>query len=576
MSKFVKLVVFALSVSGITAVQAAVVPEYATNIYQNHELSRAEQKCLDEGYKITYANCSNQTAPAERCPHHDAYYRSCSQEQWCRNNNYSFLATDCKAPFYPFKMCANKYPLFRVCQENIDKACTEAGFVNKSKCQLTDKRCPYSTEYGVCCDSCPNFAYALDAVPQGYVAAGETCTTCEGIVKTNVIPDPCDGFQNCQFGPMTSQTPSCLQGSTMLYSACKTSAEVCREKGYVATSCSVTDDSADCPENNNFKLCTVNCFKRASVDYPAADVIAANITDPIIDLTKTQMRSLVGMPQPSCQNQIRPEVTLHINQKNMDMYANLFDREIENINFNLIFDEPLPLYANGKLKNVKITASGELPECPLQASDISISGVVSFNNIPTLCSNFKIAQGAKLLSTGGINGNIDMERDASLGLKGDLNGAIKAKSYTEIFIKGALRIKDNHNSSEDSESVVFGCNSKVKIESGIVAETASVYLKQWTSLDTPSIKLVSTSDNPKLPSTLASVHMYKYVKLFNAYGDTVYPLAENTQSGCDDRYYIHLGSAADTTKQSLTIEPSNTLENKWQCRSLNYKQQQCD
>ena len=82
---------------------AAVVPEYAANTYQNHELTRAEQKCLDEGYKITYANCSNQTAPADRCPHHDAYYRSCSQEQWCRNNNYTFLETDCKAPFYPFK-----------------------------------------------------------------------------------------------------------------------------------------------------------------------------------------------------------------------------------------------------------------------------------------------------------------------------------------------------------------------------------------------------------------------------------------------------------------------------------------
>lgn len=38
------------------AVRAAVAPEYADNSYSNHELTRAEKKCLDEGYKITYAN----------------------------------------------------------------------------------------------------------------------------------------------------------------------------------------------------------------------------------------------------------------------------------------------------------------------------------------------------------------------------------------------------------------------------------------------------------------------------------------------------------------------------------------
>lgn len=72
------------------AVRAAVAPEYADNSYSNHELTRAEKKCLDEGYKITYANCSNQTAPADQCPHHKSYYRTCSQEQWCRNNNFRF------------------------------------------------------------------------------------------------------------------------------------------------------------------------------------------------------------------------------------------------------------------------------------------------------------------------------------------------------------------------------------------------------------------------------------------------------------------------------------------------------
>lgn len=576
MIKFIKISLFAAVVSAVSPVRAAVVPDYATNTYQNHELTRAEQKCLDEGYKITYANCSNQTAPADRCPHHDAYYRSCSQEQWCRNNNYTFLATDCKAPFYPFKMCANKFPLYRICQENIEKACLAAGFSHKDKCQLTDKKCPFSADYGKCCDTCPNFTHALDAIPAGYIADGETCTTCSGVVKTNVIPAPCDGFITCQYGPMSPQTPSCLQGKTMLYSACKTSAEVCHDNGFDSITCEETDDSAICPENNNFKRCTVNCRKKALADYPTADIISQNITDPTLDLTKTQLRSLVGMNVPSCQNQSRPEVTLHINNENMELYGNLFDREIENINFHLIFDEPLPLSANGSLKNVKVNVSGNLPECPLRAQNINISGTVSFNNIPTLCTDFSVTQGSKLLSTGNIKGNVIMERDASLGLKGSLYGMLKTKGYTEIFIKGSLEVKDELGSSADAESIVLGCNSKVKIEGGIIADTASIYLKQWTSLDTPSIKLISTSDNPQLPATLSSIHMYKYTKLFNAYGETVYPMAENEQNGCDDKYYTHLGSAADADKQALTIEPSNTIEDKWQCQSLSYKQQQCN
>ena len=155
----------------------------------------------------------------------------------------------------------------------------------------------------------------------------------------------------------------------MLYSACKTSADVCQEKGYTSTSCNETDDSADCPENNNFKRCTINCFKHARATNPDADVIGENITDPVIDVTKTQMRSLVGMTLPQCLNKTRPEVTLHLNTKNMDMYDGIFDREIENINFNLIFEEPLTLSLSGALKNVKITVSGTLAECPLKAGD---------------------------------------------------------------------------------------------------------------------------------------------------------------------------------------------------------------
>ncbi len=576
MIKLTKILALVSFVGLAFSAHAAVVPEYAANTYQNHELTRAEQKCLDEGYKITYANCSNQTAPTDKCPHHDSYYKSCSQEQWCRNNNYTFAETDCKAPFYPFKMCANRFPLYRICQENIEKACTEAGFTHKTKCQLTDKKCPFSPDYGICCDSCPDYAYALDAIPAGYVAHGTTCTTCEGVVKTNVVPASCDGFLQCEFGPMSPQTPSCLQGENMLYSACKTSGMVCQEKGFTETSCPATYDSSLCPENENFRSCTINCYKQALADNPQADIVMKDAVDPVFDLTKTELKSLVGMQEPSCQQQTRPTITLHINEKSMAAYAHLFDKAIENVNFNLIFEEPLSLYANGKLKDVRITASGTLPDCPLIANNVEVSGIVSFNDIPTLCSNFHINQGAKMLSSGNVKGNILMENDTALGLKGDLKGALRAKSYSEIFIKGILEFKDELNNEQNSESIALGCNTKAKIEKGILADTSSIYLKQWASLDTPSIKLISTSDNKTLPNTLSSIHMFKYAKIFNSYGETIYPIAENNGTECDDKYYIHLGSSSDMAKQSLTIEPANRIEDKWQCQSLDYKQEQCD
>ena len=156
------------------AVRAAVAPEYADNSYSNHELTRAEKKCLDEGYKITYANCSNQTAPADQCPHHKSYYRTCSQEQWCRNNNFRFLNEDCKLPLYPLKMCDNQFPLYRTCQENVIKACEDSGFKSKDECKLTDKRCPYSKDYGICCGKCEDFSHILKQIPAGYVPTGET------------------------------------------------------------------------------------------------------------------------------------------------------------------------------------------------------------------------------------------------------------------------------------------------------------------------------------------------------------------------------------------------------------------
>ncbi len=464
------------------AANASVVPEYASNNYKNHELSRAEQKCIDEGYKITYANCSNQTAPAERCPHHDSYYRSCSQEQWCRNNNFTNLSKDCKAPLYPHKMCDNEFPLYRICIENIGKACEEKGFSHKDKCQLNDKKCPYSQDYGKCCDSCPQFTHSADKIPEGYIAYGETCTTCNGEVKTNIKPADCEGYTACEHGPMSSQTPSCLQGKNTLYSLCKTSAMICQEKGFIVNSCGDVEDFYDCPENASFKRCKINCLKLARANNPMSDIFSIDETNPVIDITKNSLTSLVGMNETECQNYSRPTLTFNINRGNIEQYSALLDREISEININIFFEEPLTLKANGKYKNVRISAQGNFADCPIESLKAEISGTVSFNDLPNICGNFMVNSNAKLLVTGNVNGNIDMGKDAALGIKGDLNGYLKTQSFAEIFIKGSLKYAEELNSGLDSGSIVLGCNSKAKISGRIAVKTGNVVIKQWTKL----------------------------------------------------------------------------------------------
>ena len=568
---------FLLSLLVIAApAYASVAPEYATNTYTEHKLTRSEKKCIDEGYKITYANCNNQTAPADRCPYHDAYYRSCSQEQWCRNNNYTFLADDCKLPTYPAKMCDNKYPMYRACQEDIDKACRDAGYKSKDECQLTDKRCPYNSDYGKCCDSCPDFEYEIDNIPVGYIADGETCTTCDGIVKTNVIEAPCDGYMSCRHGPLSPQTPSCQKGTQMLYTACKTAEMVCKEKGFLYSSCQTSEDAEDCPEQPSFKKCTVNCRKLAVETFPEADIVAEDAVDPVFDLSKKQLRSLYGEISSSCVSGVRPEITLNINNTSLEMYSELFNRDIDNVNFILNFETAATLPINGVLNNVRITVTGNAPDTPFEAQNMKINGTVSLINVANVRADIDIADNAKFITTGNVTGNINVGKDASLGLKGNLIGTLKSRPFSEIFIKGIIKFKDNANNSLDTESIVFGCSSQAKIVGGIIAETANVVVKQRAVLDTPYIKLVSTSNNPDLPNTLSSIHLQRYSKLVSIYDNTEYPLAENSNVNCDDKYIRHLGSSVNTEEQTASLEPSNLMEDKWQCRSLTRAQLECD
>ncbi len=581
MSRVVRLLgLLAVCLAPAVFAHASVVPDYADNTYQNRELTRAEQKCIDEGYRVTYANCSNQTAPSERCPHHDSYYRSCSQEQWCRNNNYTILANDCKRPLYPTKLCDNRFPLYRSCQENSAKACVELGYVSSEVCQLSNKLCPYSKNYGTCCNDCPEMSHRLNQIPEGYVATGESCTTCEGIVKTNIRPADCPGFSECPYGPLSAQTPSCRQGEKILYTACKTAADLCREQGFTAERCNKDEDAIPCAYDNNLKQCRTNCLKLARKLYPDADLISGNTVNPVLDLTKTELRSLVGLSNPDCRQYQRPVVTLNITRENLPMYREILDRKIENVDLMIYLQEPLELPASGSLRNTRITFFGAPSECQIKARQTPVSGIVSFVNAPNLCTNFNVAPDSKLLSEGSVTGNINLGKDSALGLKGNLIGGLKTGAYSEVFIKGRLEFADPFNYVSHSEGVSFGCNSKNKIVEGIILKPANLFVKQYAKIDTPKITLVSTSDNIKLANSLSSLHIYKYANIFSSYDNlaqsTIFPLIENPDSDCDDKYYIHLGSAAEGPAQSVTIEPSFRIEDRWKCRDLSRKQMTCD
>lgn len=555
---------------------AAVLPEYATNTYTDHSLTRAEKKCIEEGYKVTYASCTNQTAPTDRCPYHDSYYRTCSQEQWCRNNNFTFLAKDCELPTFPVKKCDNQYPIYRACVEDVAKACLDAGFTHKDKCQLTDTRCPYNSDYGKCCDDCPDFAYVIDQIPSGYVADGPTCTTCNGIIKTNVIEAPCEGYEDCPFGPLSEQTPSCIKGERTLYTACKTAEMACKEKGFLYSSCTITQDSQFCPEDPNFKKCTTNCYKLAQQKFPEAEIINADETNPIFDMSKPVLRSLYGNLSDECVSDVRPEITINLNDTNFEVYSQIFNHDIENLNFIINFEKPLSLPINGTLTNVRITVTGDIPNCPLQGNLFNVKQTVSLVGAPNVCAAVNVADSSKFITTGDVTGDITLGKDASLGIKGNLIGQLTSQSYAQIFIKGILKSTDETKLTDDSAGILFGCNSRVKIMGGIIAETSDIIIKQRTILDTPYIKLVSTTNNPNMTNMLSAIHLQKYSKIISILDNTEYLMTENTDISCDDMYLTHLGSSVETKQQSLVLEPSNLLKDQWQCGKLSRKQQECN
>ncbi len=570
-----KILLFGLFVFS-SASEAAMLPEYADNSYTEHSLSRSDTNCIKAGYKVTYGDCKGQTAPEGRCPHSNNYYRACTQRQWCLNYNYTYSNKNCPSPQFPAKQCSNGYELYRACNLNNEKACRQLGYNPQNECMLTEERCPYDNTYGKCCDSCPNFSHSIDEIPAGYIADGPICITCDKIKKTNIIENPCEGYTKCSYGPKTLQTTSCLRGKEVLYSECKSSEQLCIEQGYTKKSCKSTENTISCPQNTNLKSCTTNCEKLISKLYPEAQIITHDIVNPKIDDTKKELRSSYGILSKECNSEYRPEIRLDLNYNNYNDYVYLFNKNISNINFVLNFEDPVDIIFGGILENVKIKTIGNTPECPIKGELIKINDTVSFINDKTICANIEIRDSSKFITTGNVKGDINAGQNSSIGIKGNLNGLLQTKSFSEIFIKGNYSATDTNNLIHPNGSIVFGCDNKAKILGGISAETANIIIKRNSTVDTPFIKIKSTSSNLDLPNQISSIHVHKYSKIMTTYDKTEFPMIYNNSFDCDDKYFIHLGSDIQLAKQEISIEPSAFYREKWQCQKISRQQANCD
>lgn len=544
---------------------AAVVKEFALNNYGEHVLSRAEKKCIEEGYKITYANCENKTAPADRCPHHDNYWRSCSQEQWCINNNYTFHDKDCELPYYPIKQCDNQFSMYRICKEDTAKACEKLGFVSQATCQLSEIRCQFDNNYGKCCDDCPEYEYLLDELPEGYVSTGELCTTCDKIVKTKIKEADCEGFVDCLYGPASAQTEFCKKGKKVLYASCKSAETLCRENGYVNEVCDVTEDEVPCSEFENLKKCKVNCYKYAVAKFADSDIVGEDIVNPRLNTEKKKLRSLYGKISAECEISNIPTITLDIDSSTFLVYRELFNRDIENVNFELNFLEPVSLQVNGSLKNVKINVKGNVAQCALQGESLQIYDKVSLVGGGNICANITVNEFSKFTTESSIFGNVEVHNHSQLGIKGDLYGLLQTKSYAKVFIKGKIKYGKDVYVNSTTKDIVFGCNSNVRVIEGIDAEIDNnVIVKQYALIDVPFIKVESLGSE-------TGIYVHKFAKITSILGDSVYQLVDNLENkeGCEEKYL-------SIKTNSLELNMANVHTGKWQCHSLNKNQLRCD
>lgn len=159
--------------------------------------------------------------------------------QMCQKEGYNI--TFCELPSYVSFPCPYDSKIYRECLEDRPRACREAGYTDScdSSQQLGDTdRCPWDDSFGKCCNRCDGYEYTVETIPQGYIADGAPCLSCQGN-KYRIKINPCEGFVECDLGGAAGAA-ECVSGTVKKYASCKACPAGC---------------SASCPENADCFQC---------------------------------------------------------------------------------------------------------------------------------------------------------------------------------------------------------------------------------------------------------------------------------------------------------------------------------
>ena len=166
-----------------------------------------DKACRGDGYSQT-SGCSSVQTPNKVCPYNSSYHDKCV----CKST-----LVRCTSPQSGVgESCDGKYASCK-CPDNF-KSCDCGGAVGATSCTINGKT-TYSSCKSCCETSCPS-GYSYSIIPEGYVQDGDACNHCSLGLRYKIKPNPCTGFQKCQYGP-TSDAQSCLSASTKLYDKCR-------------------------------------------------------------------------------------------------------------------------------------------------------------------------------------------------------------------------------------------------------------------------------------------------------------------------------------------------------------------
>ena len=138
-------------------------------------------RCQQDGYAFYASGSCPPYAEQDTCEFNPNYLK-CNKESWCKNNSYTI--TSCRKPQYPADICPNNLEYYKSCKTDFKRACQEenASFTNTcpSGWQVDpNKACSYSSDFGICCNTCSAYTVASNTPPRGYKIDGE-CDSCNG------------------------------------------------------------------------------------------------------------------------------------------------------------------------------------------------------------------------------------------------------------------------------------------------------------------------------------------------------------------------------------------------------------